>query len=159
VKRQLTLAAAALSLVGCGNAADADVNGSTAITVDSHGHAVVLAAICHSSIDEVTISFDRKGLKETEQNKDVGTWKAAKPMKGLVELNLAAPGADWITTSTFTPQDDKGYIAIPAQSKADVEAAQIYFHGRDLAKLTPTTVLVGDPATIVKRSTFEQSCN
>ena len=159
MKRPLALAAAALVLAGCGNAADADVNGSTAITVDSDGNAVVLAAICHSSIDEVTISFDRKGLKETEQNKDVGTWKATKPMKGLVELNLASPGADWTTSRTFAPQDDKGYIVIADQAKADVEAAQIYFHGRDLARLTPTTVLVGDPAKIVKRSTFERSCS
>src|SRR4051794_36316161 len=104
------------------------------MTVDSHGNAVVLAAICHSSIDEVTISFDRKGLKETEQNKDVGTWKAAKAMKGLVELDLSSPSADWTTKRTFTPQDDKGYIVIPHQAKADVEAEQIYFHGRDLAK-------------------------
>ena len=126
MRRQLTLAATALVLAGCGNAADADVNGSTAITVDPHGNAVVLAAICHSSIDEVTISFDRTGLKGTEQNKDVGTWRAAKPMKGLVELNLASPGADWTTTPTFTPQDDKSYIVIPARAKADVEAGQVY---------------------------------
>jgi hypothetical protein len=153
------LLAAALALVGCGNATDADVNGFTAITVDSHGNAVVLAAICHSSIDEVTISFDRKGLKETDENKDGGTRKAGKRLKGLVELDLASPGPGWTTTASFTPEDGKGYIVIPSLSDADVEAEQIYFHGRDLAKLTPTTVLAGDPAKIVKRSTFERSCS
>jgi hypothetical protein len=158
VRRAAALSAAALALVGCGNNVTADVNGSTAIAVDKSGNVVVLAAICHSMIDEVTISADRTGLKETEENKILGTWKSRKPMKGLVSLNLAEPGADWTTTSTFVPEDAKGYIVLPEQTKADVEAEQVYFHGRDLAKLTPDQVIVED-GKIQKRSTFEKSCD
>lgn len=158
MKRALALCVAAVALTGCGNAVSADVNGSTAITVDASGNVIVLAAICHSTIDEVTISADRAGLKETEKNKTLGTWKSRRPMKGLVSLNLAEPGPDWTGKSTFTPEASKGYIVIPDQAKADVEAEQVSFHGRDLARLAPGQVLVGD-AKIEQRTTFERSCS
>jgi len=158
MRRALALGAATLVLAGCGNAVDTDVNGSTAVSVDASGNVVVLVEICHSTIDEVTISADRAGLKETEQNKILGTWKARRPVKGSVSLNLAKPGPDWASASTFTPEPSKGYIVIPDQAKADVEAQQVYFHGRDLAKLTPGQVIVGD-AKIEQRATFERTCS
>lgn len=157
MKRLLAVGVAALALAGCGNAAGADLNGTAGITVDSGGTPIVLVAVCHSTIDQVTISADRTGLKDTDPNVVFGTWSAASAQKGLVALNLDTPDSDWTGTDTFIPEDAKGYILIASQAKADVEATQVYFHGRDLAKLSPDVVLVGD-GTIEKRSTFERSC-
>jgi hypothetical protein len=152
-----TVVAAGLLLAGCGNAVDADVNGETAVTLDAAGQPVVLVAVCHSSIDAVVVSRDRKGLKETEPNVDLGTWTASKPMKGIVSLPLADPGSDWSVKGAFDPEDAKGYIVIAYQAKADVEAQQVYFHGSDLAKLASDEVLVGD-REVQKRTKFEHSC-
>lgn len=148
----------AFVVAGCGNAADADVNGSTGITVGQDGSPIVLVMVCHSTIDQVTISADRTGLKASDPNVTLGTWKAASAQKGLVTLDVAKPASDWASADTFHPVAAKGYIVIASQAKADVEAEQVYFHGRDLAKLTPDQVLVGD-AKVEKRSTFEASCD
>jgi hypothetical protein len=153
-----TALAAGLVLAGCGNAVDTDVNGRTGVTLDASGTPVVLVAVCHKSIDEVVISGDREGLKEDEPNAELGTWTAARPMKGIVGLSLADPGEDWSVKGSFTPEDDKGYIVIGGQAKADVEASQVSFRGSDLAKLAPGDVLVDD-RKVEDRLTFASSCD
>ncbi|MEO6606318.1 MAG: hypothetical protein ABIN55_11935 [Aeromicrobium sp.] len=158
IRRVVAVAVAIASLSACGNAVTTDVNGQTAITVDDEGNLVVLVAVCHSSIDQVTIAADREGLKETEENPILGTWTASKPQKGLVTLSLADPGSPWQSSSTFVPADAKGYIVIGARTDADVEATQVYFHGGDVAGLTPDDVIVED-AKVQKRSTFEKVCD
>lgn len=157
MKRLSAMGLAALVLGACGNNVNADVNGSTAVTVDKVGAPIVLVAVCHSTIDEVKITADRTGLKDTDPNVVLGTWKASGAQKGLVSLNLATPGSDWTSTDTFTPEVAKGYIVIAAQSKADVEATQVSFHGRDLANLTTDQVIVGD-GTVQRRTAFANSC-
>lgn len=158
MKRLVAPAMCGMLLAGCGNAVTTDVNGATGVTVDDQGKPVVLVMVCHSTIDQIEISADREGLKETEENKILGTWTTSKAKKGLISLDLSAPGEEWKTESSFVPEASKGYIVIASQSDADVEATQASFHGRDLESLTPDEVIAFD-GQVESRSAFEKTCD
>ncbi len=123
-------------LSGCVGA-DAEVNGDVGISVDSNGHPIVVIAICKDFVDQVSVTLGREGLKESEANPAVGVFKAGEDIKESAALDLSDPGSSWSNHEPVALDPTKHYIAIAEQAKADVEAAQVDFFGRDLAKMKP----------------------
>lgn len=145
------LAAVAIVLTGCGNAVSTQIVGTTGMTVDHAGKPVGLVAVCDGSVDQLTISGDRTGLKEDQPNKDIGMWKASAPdAAGIVTVDLGEDAP--------VLEEGRTYIAIADRSDADAEATQVTFSLADLAALAPGHVLVRD-AEVQTRADFEASCD
>lgn len=143
----LVLATTATTLAACGNDVDADVLGTAAVGVDAAGAPVALVEVCRGRIDTVEVHGDRTGLRDDEPNAVVGTWRAAEPRDGRVELSLVAPSGDWAGSEGLTLAEGRTYVLTAYDSDRDAEVTQVSFTTTQLAALTPERMIVGAGST------------
>lgn len=134
-----------------------DLNGVSGVSVNSGGEPVILAAGCNQNISRIEIDFDRKGLTDTEQNKVLGTWTLKSPSNGLVELDLASPGAQWDHPKPAELNTERGHIVSVYPSKADSETSSVFVHLKDLTHLKPTKVFTGE-GVVIRKAFIRDTC-
>lgn len=149
-----TVLVAGALLTACGNAADADILGRTAITVDSAGSPVAVVRVCHGHVDTVQLLGDRTGLADDEPNPVVGTWRAEGDRTGTVEVALTGANDGWTGPADTRLEADSTYVLIASDSGADAEASQVSFTPAQLADLDPGQVIVAD-GTVQDRSALD----
>jgi hypothetical protein len=147
-KTGATLVALVISVLmaGCGNAVDvAPPAGLTGISVMARGDYVINVFVCRDKVDTIEIVRDRQGLKETEENPVVRTYKFSRPLTGLIKLNLAEPAEGWAPRTPTVFEPGKGYIVSGASSAGyDSETLQLNVNPAALSTLVPGSVYVSD---------------
>ena len=120
-------------------APDVEVIGALGVTVDAEARPILVVEACDGAANLVTLSYNRIGLADDEQNEDIASWTSAEPVAGKSALVLHAPTAPWQGAGVDLPID-RGYIA-GAQGKGEKQVlTQVSFSGSDLAALEPGTV-------------------
>jgi hypothetical protein len=136
----------------CGNAVDAGPPaGLTGVSVTDAGHVVIIAYVCRDKVDTIQIARDREGLKETEENPVVRTYRFSRPLTGRVELDLTKPAAGWTPGTPTAFEPGKGYIVSGAGSKGyDNETSQLTLGPTSLDGLAPGSVYVSEDVDSAK---------
>lgn len=141
-------------LTACGNAADADILGRAAITVDETGDPVAVVRVCHGDVDTIALLGDRTGLTDDAPNPEVGTWRADSGRTGTIELALTSSNDGWTGPQAPELEDGRTYILIASDSGADAEASQVSFTPDQLADLDAGQVIVAD-GTVQDRASLD----
>ncbi len=135
------------TLGACGNAAEdpGPAAGATGVSVTGDGHVVINAYVCRDVISQIQIVGDREGLKETEENKVVGTFTSDKQLKGAVTLDLAAPGDAWTPSAPLELKAGKGYIISAQGTGEDAnETVALNLSTDAVAELEPGSIYTTD---------------
>lgn len=152
-------ATVAVSLSAC-IAPDIDVIGALGVTVDEQGRPILVVEPCDGAAVLITLSFNREGLADDEENDDIGSWTAAEPVVGKSELVLNAPSPPWQGVAVDLPAG-RGYIA-GGQGRGEKQVlTQVAFSSSDLAEMEPGRVYSNNPdldvTTLVARTPVEFS--
>lgn len=136
----LALGAAALATSGC-IGADTDVNGALGVTVGDAGRPVLVAEVCHGSVQSVGVYGPARG---NQPNEALVELTAAEAVSGSFTLDLAAPGEAWEGEPAALPLGPDLHVAVASGSEeADSQLSQVEFTAEDLASLQPGQVLSG----------------
>lgn len=138
---------ALVTIAACGNAVGevGPPSGLAGISVTDDGEHIVNLFVCNGKIDTISIVKDRQGLKETQANPPVQTYRTDKPLAGLVTLNLSRPGQEWSPSSPTELEPAKGYIVAGVGSaKDDSETSPLNIRTSSLSQLVPGSVYVTD---------------
>lgn len=150
---------AAISLVAC-IAPDVEVIGAIGVTVDAHARPVLVVEACDGAATRVTLSFDREGLADDEENEDIAAWTSAEPVAGKSELILHAPTDPWEGRGVELVVG-RGYIAGGQGAGEKQVLSQVAFSSSQLAGIQAGMVYRNDPdvdvATLVARTSAEFS--
>ncbi|TNM39590.1 hypothetical protein FHP29_11970 [Nocardioides albidus] len=146
----LALTSTVAALAACGNAVDADVIGTTAVTVGADGRPVAVVRVCTGGIDTLQLLGDRTGLADDEPNPVLGTWRAATERDGTVELVLGSADDGWRGPEEIALEDDSTYVLSASDSDQDAEATQVSFTPAQLASLAPDQVVVRDGEVVAR---------
>lgn len=133
----------ALSLSAC-IAPDVEVIGALGVTVDQDARPILVVEACDGAAILVTLSFNREGLSDDEENEDIASWTSIEPAAGTSELVLHAPSAPWQGEGIHLPFD-RGFIA-GGQGEGDKQVlTQVAFSGAQLAEMEPGTIYRNHP--------------
>ena len=159
VRVAASTATVAVCLSAC-IAPDVDVIGALGVTVDDQGRPVLVVEPCEGAAILVTLSFNREGLSDDEENETLGSWTAAEPTAEMSELVLSVPSAPWHGVGVDLPAG-RGYIA-GGQGHGDKQVlTQVAFDAGDLAEMKPGNVYRNHPdpdvTALVARSPAEFS--
>ncbi|MBM0125443.1 hypothetical protein [Pimelobacter simplex] len=146
----LSVAPVATTLAACGNAVDADVIGTAAVTVASDGRPVAVVRVCGGEVDTIRLMGDRTGLAEDEPNPVVGTWRVPAGRDGTFDLVLGAAGTGWQGPQELALDERRRYVLIAVDSGEDAETTQVSFTPDQLASLAPDQVVVGDGEVVAR---------
>lgn len=144
VRGALALACVGLLATGCGNVINTDMIGTTGVAVSEQGDPEAVIVVCRESIDQLTLSGDRTGLNDDEQNPRFGTWTPDEPIsRGVYRISLTSPTDGWSFTGPFEAfKPGRTYILSAGSTHHDVETSQVNFHGDDLDGQDSSTVLL-----------------
>lgn len=136
-------------------APDVDVIGALGVTVDEDARPVLVVEPCAGAAILVTLTYNREGLTDDEENEEIARWTSAEPAVGTSKLVLHAPSAPWHGEG-INLAFDRGYIA-GAQGDGDKQVlTQVAFTGTQLAEMKPGMVYRNDPnpgvTTLVART-------
>ena len=125
-------------------APDVEVIGALGVTVDQSARPVLVVEACDGAAILVTLSYNREGLADDEENEDIASWTSVEPVVGMSELVLHSPSAPWQGEGIDLPYD-RGYIA-GGQGEGDKQVlSQVAFSGAQLTEMLPGTIYRNDP--------------
>jgi hypothetical protein len=146
VKRSVGAAASAVlagaSLSAC-IAPDVEVIGALGVTVDDAGRPVLVVEACDGAATLVTLSFNREGLTDDEENEDIASWTSTEPAAGRSELPLHAPSAPWQGES-IDLSVERGYVAGGKGEGNKQVLTQVAFRGSQFAEMESGTIYRND---------------
>jgi hypothetical protein len=125
-------------------APDIEVIGAVGVTVDEEARPVLVIEACEGAASAVTLSFNREGLADDEENEQIATWTAVNPAAGTSSLALHAPSAPWQGAGIDLPVE-RGYVAGGAGADDRQVLTQVAFSGSQLAGMEPGTVYRNEP--------------
>ncbi len=150
----VSTAVAAVSLSAC-IAPDVEVIGALGVMVDEESRPVLVVEACDGAARLVTVSYNREGLTDDEENEDIASWTSAEPVRGKSALVIHAPSAPWQGEGVDLPVD-RGYIAGGEGEGNKQVLTEVAFRGSQLAGMEPGTVYRNDPdpdvTTLVART-------
>lgn len=116
---------------------------------------MINAFVCRDKIDKISIVRDRQGLKETQENPNVQTYRFDRPLTGLITLDLAHPSVGWTPTSPTVFEPGKGYIVNGEGAPGyDNETSPLNIATDKLKALTPGSVYVSDDEDSTKLTAY-----